>query len=185
MYKFLLAAISILALSSAFTLATEESAPAAPITDEAYGGTDDVAFAEEAWKALDGYQEWRVQSDLVKGASPHGKLVRMYSSWIIIDKRMYSVIVKDNYSGRGMTEDKVKEDPGAWHKSTGVMIQRETGYDKEGMDWFYANFVDGKVAKNKKGALLAGRVGKGEKRGGCVSCHSQADGGDFLYSNDH
>jgi hypothetical protein len=41
------------------------------------------------------------------------------------------------------------------------------------------------IVKDKAGTFLAGRVGRGESRGRCVSCHSQADGADFLYSNDH
>ena len=42
---------------------------------------------------------------------------------------------------------------------------------------------DGTIEKNPKGMLLAGRVAKGMDRG-CISCHSQADGKDFLFSND-
>ncbi len=42
---------------------------------------------------------------------------------------------------------------------------------------------DGTIKKNPKGMLLAGRVAKGMDKG-CISCHSQAGGEDFLFSND-
>lgn len=174
--------LTIAALAGVLTLSSITSAPAA---EDDYGDKQDVAFAKQVWKAMDGYQDWRLTTALFKGASPHGKLVRLYSTWITVDKQIYPIIVKDNYGGRGMTEEKVAEDPATWHRGVTVMVQRERGYDKDGMDWFYAKYDDGEIAKNPEGKLLAGRVGKGEKRGGCVSCHSQAAGDDFLYSNDH
>ena len=37
--------------------------------------------------------------------------------------------------------------------------------------------------KNPKGMSLAGRVAKGMPAG-CIACHSNAGGGDFLFIND-
>jgi hypothetical protein len=37
--------------------------------------------------------------------------------------------------------------------------------------------------KNPKGMQLAGRVAK-DMKGGCISCHLSAEGGDYLYFND-
>ncbi|MFQ5491051.1 MAG: hypothetical protein ACE5GE_10045, partial [Phycisphaerae bacterium] len=65
-----------------------------------------------------------------------------------------------------------------------IMLQRETGYDSDNDNWFWVKYSPkGEVMKNPKDMLLAGRVAKGMSAG-CISCHSQAGGDDYLYSND-
>ena len=177
--------IAVVALTGAFALSSTASSPNNTVKPgETYGGAKDVAFAGKVWKAMEGYQGWKLSTDLFRGVSPHGKYVREYSTWVTVGKEIYPVIVKDNYGGRGVTEDGIKADPETWHKSVTFMVQRERGYDTEGRDWFYAKYEHGELARAKDGKPLAGRIGKGETRGGCVSCHSQAADGDFLYSND-
>ncbi len=41
----------------------------------------------------------------------------------------------------------------------------------------------GTIEENEKGMKLAGRVAKGMPKG-CISCHAQAGGSDYLFSND-
>ena len=57
-------------------------------------------------------------------------------------------------------------------------------HDRDNQDWFWVKYgKGGSIDKDPKGTLLAGRVAKGMKRG-CISCHSQAGGDDYLFSND-
>ncbi len=148
--------------------------------DDEFGGKKDVAFAEKLWNAMEGYQGWKLRSDVIKGSSPHGKWVRMYSTWVMVDTNLYPVIIKDSFGGRGVTQEKATKDPDAWLKDITVMVQREDRYDSKNQNWFYAKYLtDGALDKDKKGVAVAGRPSKG-----CISCHSQAAGGDFLFSND-
>lgn len=43
--------------------------------------------------------------------------------------------------------------------------------------------IDDTVDKNDKGVPLAGRVAKGTTMG-CMACHANAEGGDYLFVND-
>ncbi len=149
-----------------------------------FGGTEDVAFARDTWKAMKGYENWKLTTKIYKGASPHGKWVRLYSTFIKVRGKSYAIIVKDNYGGRGATPERIAKDPHKWLKAITVMIRREAGYDAPNQDWFWAKFSpDGEIDKNSKGMRLAGRVAKGMSRG-CISCHSQAGDDDYLFSND-
>ena len=63
-------------------------------------------------------------------------------------------------------------------------MKKVQGYDPENADWFWVKFgPKGDVMKNPKDMYLAGRVAKGMPKG-CIACHSDADGNDFLFIND-
>ncbi len=65
-----------------------------------------------------------------------------------------------------------------------VMVQREAGYDDETMNRFWVKFNgDGTVSQNDISMMLAGRVAKGMPPG-CIACHANAQGGDYLFVND-
>ena len=64
------------------------------------------------------------------------------------------------------------------------MYKREAGYDPEDGDWFWAKYnPDDTVQKNPAGVALAGRVAKGAPHG-CIACHSEAPGGDLIFTHD-
>ena len=149
-----------------------------------FGGPKDVAFAKKVWKAIDGYTNWKLKTPVYKGQSPHGKWVQLHSTWVTIDGKAYPVIIKDNFGGRGVTKEAVEADRDKWLVAITVMVQREAGYDADNDNWFWAKYgKDGMIEKNPMGMALAGRVAKGMNKG-CISCHSQAGGHDYLYSND-
>lgn len=149
-----------------------------------FGGPKDVAFAAKLWRAIDGYKDWKLTTPVYKGASPHGKFVRLYSTYVTMDDKHYPIIIKDNYGGRGVTKDAVEAKPEEWLAAVTIMLQREKGYDNENENWFWAKYMpDGSLAKNPLGMMLAGRVAKGMPKG-CISCHSNAGKGDYLFSND-
>ncbi len=174
----------------AFALNTDPAKPVIPQDSRAqksapnFGGPKDVAFAIKLWRTIKGYKDWKLTSPVYKGGSPHGKWIRLYSTYVTMDDKHYPIIIKDNYSGRGVTKEAVDEDPAKWLAAVTIMLQREDGYDKDNANWFWAKYnPDGTLAKNPKGMQLAGRVAKGMPKG-CISCHSNAGKGDYLFSND-
>ena len=158
--------------------------PGSSQQEKPFGGATDVAFANKLWKATDGYEAWKLTTEVYPGKSPHGKWLRLFSTWVTVDGKSYPIIVKDNYGGPEVTKEAIEKDRDKWLMAVTIMLQREPGYDKEDQNWFWAKYgKDGTIKKNPKGMLLAGRVAKGMDKG-CISCHSQADGKDFLFSND-
>ncbi len=152
--------------------------------DMAFGGSDDVDFAEKTWKAMGDYESWPMKSGYYPGQSPHGKFLRMYYNMIDVNGNPYHIIVKDNYGGEDATMETVSESPDEYLAAVTIMLQREEGYDDENDNWFWVKYgPDGKILSNPKGVALAGRVAKGTDQG-CISCHDNAKGGDFLFSND-
>lgn len=152
--------------------------------DKPFGGTKDVAFANQVWKAMEGYQNWKLTTPVYKGQSPHGAYLRLYSTWITVGSKSFPIIVKDNFGGRGVSKEEAAKEPAKWLKAVTIMLQRESDYDSDNQNWFWAKFSpSGKLEKNPAGALLAGRVAKGMPKG-CISCHTQAGGNDYLFSND-
>ncbi len=149
-----------------------------------FGGPEDVGFAEGLWAGMEDYHNWPIASAVYDGASPHGAFIRMYYSMVAVDGVPYHVVVKDNFGGEGATIEAVTESPGDFLMAVTVMVQREAGYDDETMNWFWVKYgADGSVSQNEAGMMLAGRVAKGMPQG-CIACHANAQGGDYLFVND-
>ena len=165
----------------ALALSAQSTRPAQG-KDMPFGGRADLAFATKLWSAMDGYQDWKLQTDVIKGASPHGKMVRLYSTWVTVDGHAFPTVVKDNFGGRGMTAEKVAADPAAYLKAVTAMVQREPGYDEDNQNWFWVKYLpDGTLDKTPNGMQMAGRVAKGAETG-CIACHSNAD--DYVFTTD-
>ena len=159
--------------------------PAAQAQDAPpFGDPDNVAYAAQVWAQMDGYRHWKMTTPVYKGQSPHGAYLRLYSSFVTVDGAARPIIVKENYGGRGVTAEAATSDPDTWLKAVTIMLQRETGYDADNDNWFWVKYApDGSVMSNDKGAQLAGRVAKGMPAG-CIACHTNAKGGDYLFVND-
>lgn len=139
-------------------------------TNMPFGGKQDVDFAKKMWKAIEDYQKWLIQSDILPGKS-HGPFVQVYFNVVNVDGKPYHVIVKDN-----LNQDKKLT-------AVAVMVQREAGYDSDNNNWFWAKYnTDGSISKNDKGMTFAGRVAKGMDMG-CIACHKKADK-DYIFIND-
>lgn len=152
--------------------------------DMPFGSTGDVEFANKTWTALKDYRSWKLKSDYYDGQAPHGSVVRTYYGNVAVDGKSYHVILKENYGGEEITIEKVAKEPDKFLGAVTVMVQREEGYDKDNNNWFWIKFnPKGKVMTNPKGMSLAGRVAKGMDKG-CISCHGDAKGNDYLYIND-
>jgi len=151
-----------------------------------FGGKEDVAFANDLWKAMKDYSDkWLMKSDFRIGLSPHGDFIRLYYNVVNMNSKPYHVIVKDNFGGEGATMESVSESPSKYLVAVTVMVQREKGYDTEDNDWFWVKYnTDGTINKDEKGVEMAGRVAKGMDTG-CISCHKTARDNDFIFSNDN
>lgn len=177
-----LTALVIVGVLGAIGLAAQDSRPVP--ADRPFGGPADVAFGKKLWTSVAGYETWKLHTDVYRGQSPHGKFVRLYSTWVTVDGRSHPLIIKDNYAGRGVSAEAVGADRTKWLRSVTIMLQREEGYDPDHDDWYWAKYApDGSIETNPAGVKLVGRVAKGTTRG-CISCHDLADGEDYLFSND-
>jgi len=144
-----------------------------------FGGPGDVAAAQSLWRDIRGYQRWDSYPGLSgwqDGKSPHGKALKYYINQTAqrspANPRDGYIIVKENYGERGGPLMAV------------TVMKKQRGYDPDNADWFWVKYnADGTIAKNPKGMQLAGRVAKGMPAG-CIACHGNAAGDDYLFVND-
>jgi len=151
-----------------------------------FGSEMDVSYSQDLWNVLTEQKlvgPGMIRSVPYEGMEPHGVILEQLSTLIEVNGHNDIVYVKANYMGEGMTRSKVVNDPTAYLKAITVMFKREKGYDPDNQDWFWVKYkTDGSLHTNPKGALLAGRVAKGMDAG-CIACHVDADGGDYLFNN--
>ncbi len=151
-----------------------------------FGSEIDVSYSKVLWKVL--VEEKLAGPNMIKsvpyeGMEPHGVILEQLSTEITVKGHTGVVYVKNNYMGKGMSRSKVVKDPNTYLKAITVMFKREKGYDPENQDWFWVKYKpNGSLHVNPKGASLAGRVAKGADVG-CIACHVNADGGDYLFNN--
>ena len=145
-----------------------------------FGGPADMGRASSLWSAMSGYRSWATypgKEGWQDGKSPHGKYLKYYINSVAASNPGTpgngAIIVKENYMARAS---------GSLGAIT--VMQKIQGYDPEDGDWFWVKFdPKGNVMKNPKGMSLAGRVAKGMPQG-CIACHGNAAGNDFLFVND-
>ena len=159
-------------------------------TDPPFSGEANVAYAEALWTALEEAQLVGPDSILTypyEGTPPHGKVLEYLETEFSFAGHTDLVIVKKNYAGEAdpeALEHAVLEDRMQYLDSVTVMFRRADGYDPDHDNWFWAKYApDGSLATNPKDMALAGRVAKGADQG-CIACHQEAEGGDYIYSHD-
>jgi len=152
-----------------------------------FGGDDSIAYAADLWDALEDagmIGAGAVISKPYKGQHPHGAVLDTIEGPVEVDGHTGVAIVKRNYGGENVSTASVASDPNAYLKAITVMYKRESGYDSDNQDWFWAKFLaDGSLDKNPAGMQLAGRVAK-DKPTGCIACHTAAPGGDMVFNHD-
>ena len=166
----------------AFAIVSCQSSPKKEVKKPTppFGGQEDVSRAGALWSSMKGYRSWKSYPGLEgwqDGMSPHGKVLKYYVNDAVTAHPGHphdgAIIIKENYGAR---------DDGSLGAIT--VMKKIQGYDPENADWFWVKFdPKGNVMKNPKNMFLAGRVAKGMSKG-CISCHSNADGDDFLFIND-
>jgi len=132
------------------------------------------------WLSKADYGHWAAPAgetadDFYPGKSPHGAFIKTHLNRTAASDStglpVGSVIVKENYN-----KDK---------KLMAVTVMyKSKGYDSRHKDWWYAKYMpNGQVATMKmKGSDKAMKLAGKAK--GCIMCHENADGDDFVFFND-
>lgn len=171
-----------LVVASALTMAVAQA------QTPPFGQEEDTAYAQKVWAAMEELNlagDGAIHAFPYGGTDPHGMMLETFYQNAEIDGQAGTLVVKRNYGPEGVTADQVLSDPDEHLGSVTVMFKRESGYDAENKDWFYAKYLpDGSLDKNPGGIELAGRVAKGNAEAGCIACHSAAPGEDFLFTTD-
>ncbi len=152
-----------------------------------FGDKGSVGYSQKLWSALaDAHMVGpnAIMSKPYKGQHPHGAVLDTIEGTVTVNGHSGTAIVKRNYGGPNVSIANVANNPGKYLKAVTVMYQRESGYDADNKNWFWAKYkANGGLHKNPKGMSLAGRVAKGMPKG-CIACHTAAPGGDMVFNND-
>jgi len=174
----------IIGVALALSIGTSAVAQSTP----PFGTEGDAAYAAEIWAYLLSHNlagPDRIHSAPYEGTDPHGMMLETFYTNGTVNGYTGDLIVKNNYGPEGVTADEVLSDPAAHLGAITVMFRREDGYDPDNQNWFWAKFLpDGSLDVNPAGMALAGRVAKGMDQG-CISCHINAGGDDYVFTTDH
>ncbi len=155
-------------------------------------GTDrDIAYAEAIWARMEA--RGLAGSDAVMalpylGTEPHGAMLETFFVDAEVEGETGLLVIKRNYGPADVAADAVLSAPEEHLVSVTVMFRRP-GYDPGHGDWFYAKYLpDGALDTNADGMSLAGAPARGmvgqDRTAGCVACHAEAPGGDYLFTTD-
>jgi hypothetical protein len=157
-----------------------------------FGTDEDVIYAQKIWSVMEddrlvGKQENELEP-FFGGAKPHGMILELVYRNIQVNSHDGLIVVKKNYDGIGVTVESVKGNRSKYLSSITIMYQRESGYDNDNQDWFWAKYnPDGSLFSkifDAKVVQMAGRIWKGktvEQNRGCLYCHRSAGGGDYIF----
>ncbi|XOV80999.1 MAG: hypothetical protein ACFHVJ_08615 [Aestuariibacter sp.] len=155
------------------------------VTKEAGRPVDD-AYAEKVWRYMIENElvgESRMRTFPFVGLRPHGSIQDVITTKATIAGHEGRLIVKHNY---GAKDDlTVKQVYASEQKenleAVTIMFQRETGYDAENNDWFWAEYEPNGAIFVYQGAHLSGRAPL------CIGCHAPLGGEDreILNGNKH
>lgn len=133
-------------------------------------------FDERFWQYLRElhYENWApfpgTDGDFTEGQSPHGAFVKSYINRLAAgnpkDPAAGSIVVKENYGKDKKTLMAI------------TVMYRSKDYDPEHGDWYWIKYEPDGRTSQMQGMKVAGRVSM------CSDCHSQANGSDYLFSND-
>jgi hypothetical protein len=150
-----------------------------------FGDDDSVEYARQLWNQLQQARlvgDETIRSHAFEGNEPHGVILEQTETELSVEGRTGAVIVKHNYmaEGESLTAEQVMgADWTEYLDAVTVMFRRESGYNSDAGDWFWAKyFPDGSLDQAPDGRPMAGQVS------GCIECHSDAEGGDFVFLHD-
>lgn len=189
--------LAVAAMGTAFAISAAATATAGDVTEQSraetqppFGGEMNVEYAQALWEAMAERElvgENAMRTYPYEGNHPHGQALEFIETTLSVDGQQGLVMVKKNYGGEGdfdTLKQNVLNDRMANLSSVTVMFQRESGYDPDHQDWYWAKFQpSGELENNPKGMPLAGRVAKGMNKG-CIACHAGAPGGDYAFTHD-
>lgn len=145
-----------------------------------FGTEADVAYAAELWAALEDAHfvgHGITHGTFYEGAEPHGFVLETLFADITVDGVTAPAIIKRNYGPAGVDVDEVGNDPNAYLAAITVMYQRP-GFNPDTNDWFWVKWLPDGTLDMAGENQMAGNVG------GCIGCHTNAPGGDWIFVTD-
>lgn len=82
--------------------------------------------------------------------------------------------MKRNYGPEGVTVEEAEANPGEHLDAITVMFQR-AGFNPDNDDWFWVKYLPDGTLDLVGETQMAGNVG------GCIGCHADAPGGDWIF----
>jgi hypothetical protein len=146
----------------------------------AFGTDEDVAYAAELWAALEDAHfvgHGVVHGTFHEGAEPHGFVLETLFADITVNGTTAPAIIKRNYGPVGVTVGEVDVAPNDHLAAITVMYQR-TGFNAETNDWFWVKWLADGTLDFAGETQMAGNVG------GCIGCHTNAPGDDWIFVTD-
>jgi len=173
--RFLMASAAITLVTAATTAQAQDEPP--------FGDEASVAYAEAVYEealAAGLVGDNAIRSYAYEGSEPHGVVLEQIETRLTVDGHEGIFIVKSNYFAEGLTIDDVLNAERAENLvATTIMFKREAGYAPDSDNWFWAKYLpNGELDTAPNELPLAGRVQ------GCIGCHVQADGGDYVFLHD-
>ncbi|RDC72343.1 hypothetical protein DLJ49_10540 [Rhodovulum sp. 12E13] len=143
-------------------------------------GQADQGYAAELWQMMterDLAGENAVQAFPYAGTDPHGMMLETFYTEATIDGHSGDLVIKRNYGPEGVTVEEVLGAGDDHLASITIMFRRGDGYAPDSGNWFWAKYLpNGSLDRAPDGTPLAGPAR------GCISCHADADGGDYLFT---
>lgn len=147
-----------------------------------FGGEEDQAYADELWQIMleqNVAGDDAIQAYPYPGTDPHGMMLETFYTDATVDGHAGALVIKRNYGPEGVTVDQVLGSREEHLAAVTIMFRRSEGYAPDSGDWFWAKYLpDGTLDQTPGGAPMAGKVQ------GCISCHSGAEGDDYLFTTD-
>lgn len=146
-----------------------------------FGSEAEQQYGRNLWNVLEAENlvgEDHIMAWPYEGNAPHGDKLVTLESEITLNGQRGTVLVKHNY-GPNVTLEQVSNNPAEYLVATTVMFKRD-GYNADNQDWFFAKYLADAsydVAPNGSTPLVGSPTG-------CVSCHTNAPGGDMVFLND-
>lgn len=170
----------ITAVAATAAIATGGLYASGAIGQAAFGTDDDVAFANELWAALEAAHlvgDGVIHGTFYEGAEPHGFVLETLFADITVNGITAPAIIKRNYGPEGVDVDTVGNNPNEHLAAITVMYQRP-GFNAETNDWFWVKWLPDGNFDMAGDMQMAGNVG------GCIGCHQNAPGNDWIFVTD-
>ncbi len=118
-----------------------------------------------------------IHGSFYRGAEPHGAVLETFFADLTFDGRTAPTVLKRNYGPAGVAIDEVSNNPNDHLGAITVMYKRP-GFNADTNDWFFVKYLpDGTLD-------LAGETQMAGNVGGCIGCHADAPGQDWLFETD-
>ncbi len=147
-----------------------------------FGGQEDQDYAAQLWQIMQERNlagDGAVQAFPYPGTDPHGMMLETFYTDATVGNHTGTLVIKRNYGPEGVTVDQVLGSPGDHLGAVTIMFRRAEDYAPDSGNWFWAKYLpDGALDQTPEGMPIAGMAQ------GCISCHTSAEGDDYLFTTD-